>query len=145
MNTCVFSGNVASKVEVSYTEGGTTVANFLFAVKSGRGDFVRKNYLRMDMLKRDNLIPYLSKGKPLVITCEAVDHRWQTRKGEERRQVRFFVKEIEFVPPDYSGRTEQEKTPEQLEKSRKNKEEYRKQVEEKERLRQLEKTKEKET
>jgi single-strand DNA-binding protein len=48
------------------------------------------------MFKRENLVQYLTKGKPVIVSGEYQERKWQDREGQERRSVEILVREVEF-------------------------------------------------
>jgi single-strand DNA-binding protein len=96
MNRCTFSGRLTADAESRYTNSGTVVSNFSIAVDTGYGDYKRTEFIRCVMFKRENLVQYLTKGKPVIVSGEYQERKWQDREGQERRSVEILVREVEF-------------------------------------------------
>lgn len=72
MNVFCFTGNLGGDVKVNST-GGSTVANFSVAVKSGFGDKAQTMWISCALWGKQaesKLIDYLTKGQQVAITGE---------------------------------------------------------------------------
>ena len=96
MNICHFSGRLGSDAELRYTKDGTAKTTFNLAVDSGSGDYKRTDWIRCVLWKREKLAQYLTKGKPVVVTGEYQEQKWEDKDGQERRMVEIVVRELEF-------------------------------------------------
>lgn len=103
MNICIFSGRLTRDCETRYTQNGTPVSNFSLAVETGFGDYKRTEFVKCVLWKRENLAQYLTKGKPITITAEFQEKKWQDQQGQNRRTVEFVVKDLEFQQGNPAG------------------------------------------
>lgn len=103
MNICIFSGRLTRDCETRYTQSGTPVSNFSIAVETGFGDYKRTEFPKCVLWKRENLAQYLTKGKPITITAELQEKKWQDNQGQNRRTVEFVVRDVEFQQGNPGG------------------------------------------
>lgn len=96
MNICHFSGRITADAEKRFTQSGTPVSNFTLAVETGFGDYKRTEFIRCVLWKRENLVQYLIKGKPIVVTAELQERKWQDKNGNNRYTTEFVVQGLEF-------------------------------------------------
>jgi single-strand DNA-binding protein len=96
MNICIFSGRITAGVETRYTQNGTPVSNFSLAVETGFGDYKRTEFPKFVLWKRENLAQHLTKGKPITVTAELQERKWQDKEGNNRRSIEFVVRDLEF-------------------------------------------------
>lgn len=72
MNVFTFSGNLGKDAQVRQV-GGSTVANFSVAVKSGYGDKEQTNWVDCALwgkLAESRLVDYLTKGQGVMVSGE---------------------------------------------------------------------------
>lgn len=113
MNLCIFSGRIGADAETRYTQGGTAKTTFNLAVDSGQGDYKRTDWIRCVLWRRDKLAQYLTKGKPIMVTGEYQEQKWEDSDGQERRMVEIIVRELEFQQGQPKGNNQQSYNPEQ--------------------------------
>jgi len=96
MNVFTFSGNLGRDVKVNQA-GGSTVANFVVAVKSGYGD--REQTLWVDCSlwgKRaeGGLPQYLTKGQTVMVSGELGSREYQDNDGNNKTVLTCNVASI---------------------------------------------------
>lgn len=96
MNLCIFSGRLTKDAETRYTQSSKAVSNFGLAVDTGYGDRKTTVFLNCVLWDREKLAPHLTKGKPVTISGEYTERKWQDRDGNERRIVEINVRDLEF-------------------------------------------------
>jgi len=96
LNICHFSGRLTADCTQRYTQSGTPVSNFTLAVETGYGDYKRTEFIKCVLWKRENLVQYLTKGKPVVVTAELQERKWQDQNGNNRYTTEFVVQNLEF-------------------------------------------------
>ena len=96
MNICHFSGRLTADCTQRYTQSGTPVSNFTLAVETGYGDYKRTEFVKCVLWKRENLVQYLTKGKPVVVTAELQERKWQDQNSNNRYTTKFVVQSLEF-------------------------------------------------
>lgn len=97
MNKCLFSGRLVADAELRYTKNGTSVSNFVLAVESGYGEYKRTDFPRFEMWNQENLAKYLTKGKAIIVTESTMkDNKFTDKSGQERKNVVFVAKNVEF-------------------------------------------------
>ena len=105
MNTCMFSGNMVTDVEIRELDGGNKVGNFRFAVNrkyKDRGGETKEEtaWLDMEVWNRtaEILQEYGGKGKKLIIDrCRVKTDQWENDEGEKRSKQVFVVDGFEFA------------------------------------------------
>lgn len=99
MNVFCFTGNLGGDVKVNST-GGSTVANFSVAVKSGFGDKAQTMWIACALWGKQaesRLIDYLTKGQQVAITGEL-----SNREHDGKTYLQVRVSTINLV----GGKTE---------------------------------------
>ena len=96
MNLCIFSGRLTRDGETRYTQSGKPVTNFCIAVDTGFGDYKRTEFINCVLWNREGIGPHLVKGKPITISGEYAERKYNDRDGNERRIVEIKVDNIEF-------------------------------------------------
>ena len=94
MNVFCFTGNLGGDVKVNST-GGSTVANFSVAVKSGFGDKAQTMWIACALWGKQaesKLIDYLTKGQQVAITGEL-----STREHDGKTYLQVRVSTIHLV------------------------------------------------
>ncbi len=100
MNICIFSGRLTADATTRYTQSGTPVTNVNLAVETGFGDYKRTEFPKLVLWKRENLVQYLTKGKPVTVTCEMQTRKWQDQQSNNRQSIEFVVQHLEFQVGD---------------------------------------------
>lgn len=94
MNVFCFTGNLGGDAKVNST-GGSTVANFSVAVKSGFGDKAQTMWIACALWGKQaesKLIDYLTKGQQVAITGEL-----STREHDGKTYLQVRVSTIHLV------------------------------------------------
>ena len=94
MNNFCFTGNLGGDVKVNST-GGSTVANFSVAVKSGFGDKAQTMWIACALWGKQaesKLIDYLTKGQQVAVTGEL-----STREHDGKTYLQVRVSTIHLV------------------------------------------------
>lgn len=104
MNVFCFTGNLGGDVKVNST-GGSTVANFSVAVKSGFGDKAQTMWIACALWGKQaesKLIDYLTKGQQVAITGEL-----STREHDGKTYLQVRVGTIHLVGGKSEGGQQQ--------------------------------------
>ena len=104
MNNFCFTGNLGGNVKVNST-GGSTVANFSVAVKSGFGDKAQTMWIACALWGKQaesKLIDYLTKGQQVAITGEL-----STREHDGKTYLQVRVGTIHLVGGKSEGGQQQ--------------------------------------
>ena len=104
MNVFCFTGNLGGDVKVNST-GGSTVANFSVAVKSGFGDKAQTMWISCALWGKQaesKLIDYLTKGQQVAITGEL-----STREHDGKTYLQARVSTIHLVGGKSDGGQQQ--------------------------------------
>ena len=104
MNVYCFTGNLGGDVKVNST-GGSTVANFSVAVKSGFGDKAQTMWIACALWGKQaesKLIDYLTKGQQVAITGEL-----STREHDGKTYLQVRVGTIHLVGGKSDGGQQQ--------------------------------------
>lgn len=104
MNVFCFTGNLGGDVKVNST-GGSTVANFGVAVKSGFGDKAQTMWIACALWGKQaesKLIDYLTKGQQVAITGEL-----STREHDGKTYLQVRVSTIHLVGGKSEGGQQQ--------------------------------------
>lgn len=104
MNNFCFTGNLGGDVKVNST-GGSTVANFSVAVKSGFGDKAQTMWIACALWGKQaesKLIDYLTKGQQVAITGEL-----STREHDGKTYLQVRVGTIHLVGGKSEGGQQQ--------------------------------------
>ena len=104
MNNFCFTGNLGGDVKVNST-GGSTVANFSVAVKSGFGDKAQTMWIACALWGKQaesKLIDYLTKGQQVAITGEL-----STRDHDGKTYLQVRVSTIHLVGGKSEGGQQQ--------------------------------------
>lgn len=104
MNVFCFTGNLGGDVKVNST-GGSNVANFSVAVKSGFGDKAQTMWIACALWGKQaesKLIDYLTKGQQVAITGEL-----STREHDGKTYLQVRVSTIHLVGGKSEGGQQQ--------------------------------------
>lgn len=104
MNNFCFTGNLGGDVKVNST-GGSTVANFSVAVKSGFGDKAQTMWIACALWGKQaesKLVDYLTKGQQVAITGEL-----STREHDGKTYLQVRVGTIHLVGGKSEGGQQQ--------------------------------------
>ena len=104
MNVFCFTGNLGGDVKVNST-GGSTVANFSVAVKSGFGDKAQTMWIACALWGKQaesKLVDYLTKGQQVAITGEL-----STREHDGKTYLQVRVGTIDLVGGKSEGGQQQ--------------------------------------
>ena len=99
MNVFTFNGNLGADVEIKQTQGGTSVASFPVAVKSGYGDNEKTTWVRCALFGKraeGGLIQYLVKGTKVAISGELTLEQWESN-GEKKSALKVSVDKIDLI------------------------------------------------
>lgn len=94
-----FWGNVGADAEVR-AAGERTVCGFSVAVTCGFGKKKKTEWYDVSVWGKrgDSLAPYLTKGKPVMITGEITHDEFQRRDGSAGLAIRVDASAVEFLP-----------------------------------------------
>ncbi len=98
MNNWTISGNLGKDCEVRTTANSKTVCEFSVAVKSGRGDYEKANWVKcviLDKRAESKLVQYLTKGMKVFISGELSLDSWE-KDGVTRSMLKLVVSDLEL-------------------------------------------------
>ena len=97
INTFIFSGNIGKDVETRMSQNQKTIASFPVAATSGYGDNKKTSWIKCTMIGQfaDSMIPYLTKGKPVVINGEFTLEQWE-KDGVKHSMAAVLVKDLQL-------------------------------------------------
>lgn len=98
LNHCCFIGRVTKDVDLNYTKSGVPFAKFSIAVNRKRKDREDVSFLNIVIWNKiaENLSQYLTKGKQVCVSCEAVQNRWEGESGSQSR-IEFTAYSIQLL------------------------------------------------
>ena len=105
INSVIIGGNLGADAELRHTKNGTAVASFNLAVnetfKSQEGESrERVIWVKTNLWDKtaEALIPYLKKGKPVVVIGRLISNEWVDQEtGKTRRQLQVTARDITLV------------------------------------------------
>lgn len=106
LNSCNFTGRIASEPILRETANGTPVLEFRLAVNGGRrdpetGEWVEvANFLSVVLFgtRAEKLAGILSKGRLVAVSAEARFSTWE-KDDERRSKVDFIARSIDLLGP----------------------------------------------
>jgi single stranded DNA-binding protein len=105
MNFCHFKGCLVTDIELKKTKNEKSVINFSIAVKSFVKDQNPETHY-FDFEAWGPVADFLAegayKGRHIIITAQAKNHKWETKDGEVKKAIRFRVNSFEWVSYDES-------------------------------------------
>ena len=99
MNLCIFSGRITKDAETRHTNNGTAITSFSLAVDSGFGDRKRTDFINCKAFKREALGAHLTKGKPVMVSGEYQEEKWE-KDGQKHSRVVILCRDIDFQQGD---------------------------------------------
>jgi single-strand DNA-binding protein len=100
MNICTFSGRLTRDCESMTTQSGTTISKFSIAVDGGFGEHKRTDFINCKFFKREGLVAYLTKGKPVIVSGELQTEKWTDKQGVEKTGFSIICRDIDFQHGD---------------------------------------------
>lgn len=100
MNVCTFSGRLARDAESRYTQSGKNVASFSIAVDFGFGQNKGTAFIDCTKWNCEKLVPYLTKGKAVIVSGEMQQDSWQDNNGNNRTKLKLNVQNFDFQTGD---------------------------------------------
>ena len=121
MNIFTFDGNIGQDVDVREA-GGTTLAEFSVAARSGFGDKEETLWIRCQLWGKraeSGLVEYLTKGKQVFVSGELQRNDWTNSDGESRTTLNLRVNEVTLAggnakkdPAGYNTKQTKDESPE---------------------------------
>ena len=99
MNVCIFSGRITKDAETRVANNGTAITSFSLAVDSGFGDRKRTDFINCKVFKREALGAHLTKGKPVMVSGEYQEEKWE-KDGQKHSRVVILCRDIDFQQGD---------------------------------------------
>ena len=96
MNICIFSGRLTRDCEVRYTQSGKSCGAYDLAVESGYGENKKTAYVHCVHWNVENISPYLTKGKAVLIQGRYQDREYTGKDGAAKRRSESIVRHLEF-------------------------------------------------
>lgn len=96
MNICTFSGRLTRDAELRYTTSGKGVVNFTLAVDFGFGENKGSAFIDCVKWNGEKLEPYLTKGKPVIVSGELQQESWQDKEGNKRSKLKLNIQSFDF-------------------------------------------------
>lgn len=106
MNTVCLIGNVASDIEMRYTQGGKAIANFRLAVKRPTsGDDTDFFSVKVWDKQAEIAEKYLAKGKKVGLEGRLQYDEWE-KDGQRKSKVEIVANRIDLIDPNRGAATE---------------------------------------
>lgn len=102
MNICTFAGRITRDCETKIIRDDLSITSFSIAVDTGFGDKKRTEFINVKAFKKDALAPYLLKGKPVLVSGEYQEEKWE-KDGQKHSKVVILARDIEFQQGDKGG------------------------------------------
>ncbi len=104
-NKAIMMGNLTRDPEVRTTSTGQSVANFTIAVNHRYGQKEEVLFLRCEAWGKTAEIAqqYLQKGNPVIVDGRLRENKYNTREGEERREIILSVENLRLMPRGTGG------------------------------------------
>ena len=112
VNNVCFSGHLTRDVDLKYSQKGYAVASTAIAVNSttrkGDNTIEEVNYFDIVIYGKmaENLKPYLTKGKHILVVCRAKQDRWE-KDGQKFSKVVFIVEHLDFLGGNKNSQQQQ--------------------------------------
>lgn len=100
MNLFVCTGNIGNQAEVRHTQGGTAIASFSLAVKSGYGDKEKTMWVRCALFgkRAEGKLPeYLVKGAQIAVSGELSLNEWTDKDGLTKTSLELNVDNLDLI------------------------------------------------
>ncbi|MCD8084613.1 MAG: single-stranded DNA-binding protein [Clostridiales bacterium] len=104
MNKCVFSGNIATDLALSKTNGSKTkpsvaVLNFRLAVKSTSGKAADPTFIPVAAFGKfaETIAANFCKGSRIEIETKAIPDTYTDKNGNTRNSLMFLVTGFDFI------------------------------------------------
>lgn len=99
LNKVFLMGNLGKDAEAKFTQSGISVATFSIAtsrrVKEASGEYREEtDWHNCVLWRNENVIPYLLKGKPVVVEGHLQSRSWETKDGQKRYATEVVVDEL---------------------------------------------------
>ncbi len=105
LNIFAIQGRLTMDAEYStFGQNDTPKVKFSLANNIGYGDYKHANYFNCEYIGKGAgaVHQYLKKGKPINITGEIKQERWETQEGK-RSAIKLFVRNLSFISEGNGG------------------------------------------
>lgn len=98
MNKVFFTGRTTKDIELRYTTENLAIGKFSLAVDTGYGDKKKTNFFNCTVFGKqaETMQKYVSKGRKILIECEAQQNSYTDKNGNKVNTVDFKVLNFEF-------------------------------------------------
>ena len=99
MNNLCATGRVAADAEIRYTEKGTAICQFRFALQDGYGDNRVTSWLRCIVYgsKAEKVQPLIKKGSLIGISGSLRNSEYQNKAGETKSALECRIVDITLL------------------------------------------------
>ena len=99
LNNISLAGRLTADAETRFTQSGKPVSNFTLAVDRLKyGDNKETDFIYCTLWNRENLAPYLTKGKAIGVIGSIRAENYEDKEGNRRTKVYVLVREVVFLP-----------------------------------------------
>lgn len=114
INKCIFTGRIGNDIELRTTASGVSVCKLRLAVERPKAKDAEKaeaDWLNIIAWRQQAEFTsrYLSKGRKVVVECEARNRSWTDKNGEKHVVTEFNV--VNIVPADTKPQASQPSAP----------------------------------
>ena len=109
LNQVVIAGNLGADAEVTYTANGQAVVRFRAATTRRFNSNGQKreetSWLRYVVFgdMGEKLLPYLTKGKPVIVTGRIEQRTYQAKDGTNRESIEIVVQRLQLLGDSKGG------------------------------------------
>ena len=105
MNNLCATGRVAADAEIRYTEKGTAICQFRFALQDGYGDNRVTSWLRCIVYgsKAEKVQPLIKKGSLIGISGSLRNSEYQNKAGETKSALECRIVDITLLDKRADG------------------------------------------
>lgn len=99
LNSVNISGNLVNDVTAKVTNNGTSVAGFVVAVNRKYWETEEAAFIECKMFGKlaDAVVPYMTKGKGVIVGGRLSQERWQSNDGTNRSKLVVVVDFIQLL------------------------------------------------
>jgi|SRR5699024_867196 len=96
LNKAILIGNIATDIDLKYTQNGNAVANFNLAIN----DRDEATFLPIEVWKKtaENVSQYCGKGSKVAVEGSIKIDEWE-KDGQKRRKAKVVAFNIQFLDP----------------------------------------------
>lgn len=98
LNNVSIGGRLTADAELRHTQSGKPVTNFTLAVDRPKyGDKRETDFISCTLWNREGIVPYLTKGKGIMVTGAIRAESYEDKDGNRRVKVYILVDQVSFM------------------------------------------------